>query len=145
MSDVRSRQGEVWLRPWRNTDASVVAAMATDPHLIRWSSLPTIGAEARLAEQMAGELSYWIVPAARGRGLAQAAIRALLPLAAEAGLKTVVLDIEVDNHASLRVATRLGAERRAPERVEPDRAGVLRTFAVHVLPVPSGPPGLVGA
>ncbi|HET9103276.1 MAG TPA: GNAT family N-acetyltransferase [Solirubrobacteraceae bacterium] len=169
---------DVWLRPWRITDHPVVAQMTRDPHLIRWSSLPTLGAEPWLTQQMAeaggpsravcagdedttlgkialrlpghaspatsspairpddhpvGELSYWIVPQARGRGLARAAVRAMLPLVARAGLRTVVLDIELDNHASLRVAAHLGAERRAPARVEPDRAGVPRTLAVHVL------------
>lgn len=35
--------------------------------------------------------------------------------------------------AQLRVAERLGAERREPTRVEADRTGVARTLAVHVV------------
>ena len=51
------------------------------------------------------------------------------------GLRSVVLDIEAGNVASERLAERLGAERRAPTRVEMDRTGVPRTLAVYVLPV----------
>ena len=97
------------------------------------ASPATTCAAIRPSDQPAGELSYWIVASARGRGLAGAAVRAILAAAVDAGLASVVLDIEVDNHASLRVAQRLGAQRREPERVEPDRAGIPRTFAVHVL------------
>jgi RimJ/RimL family protein N-acetyltransferase len=47
-----------------------------------------------------------------------------------------VLDIEPDNVASVRLAQRLGAERRRPERAEADRGGVERALAVFVVPVP---------
>ncbi|MGZ4186021.1 MAG: hypothetical protein ACXVUE_14860 [Solirubrobacteraceae bacterium] len=58
-----------------------------------------------------GELSYWLVPAARGRGLAHGAV------------------------VAMRLAQRLGAERREPSRVELDRGGVARTLVVFVLTV----------
>jgi RimJ/RimL family protein N-acetyltransferase len=48
-------------------------------------------------------------------------------------VRSVVLDIEEDNAASMRVAERLGAERREPWRVELDRTGVPRTLVVFVL------------
>jgi RimJ/RimL family protein N-acetyltransferase len=51
------------------------------------------------------------------------------------GLRSVVLDIETDNAPSIRVAERLGAERRSPTRVKPDRTGTPRTLAVYVLGV----------
>jgi RimJ/RimL family protein N-acetyltransferase len=51
------------------------------------------------------------------------------------GLRLVVLNIEVGNVASERLAERLGVERRAPTRVEIDRTGVERTLVVYVLPV----------
>jgi ribosomal-protein-alanine N-acetyltransferase len=90
----------------------------------------------RPEDQPAGELSYWVLPAARGLGLATAAVRAMLSLIAErTALRSVVLDIEVDNQASIRVAQRLGAERRVPERVAVDRTGEPRTLAVFVLAV----------
>jgi RimJ/RimL family protein N-acetyltransferase len=102
--------------------------------------LPEFASEAvrceavREADQPAGELSYWLVPEARGRGLAYAAVRLMMvSVIAGAGLRSVVLDIEAGNVASERLAQRLGAERRAPARVELDRTGVQRTLVVHVL------------
>jgi [ribosomal protein S5]-alanine N-acetyltransferase len=87
-------------------------------------------------DRPAGELSYWLVPEARGRGLAAAAVRLMMAsVVAAAGLRSVVLDIEAGNVASERLAERLGAERRAPTRVEIDRTGVERTLVVYILPV----------
>jgi ribosomal-protein-alanine N-acetyltransferase len=88
------------------------------------------------ADQPAGELSYWLVPQARGRGLAYAAVRMMMAsIVAGTGLRSVVLDIEAGNVASERLAERLGAQRRAPARVEVDRTGVRRPLVVYVLPV----------
>jgi RimJ/RimL family protein N-acetyltransferase len=85
-----------------------------------------------------GELSYWLLPRARGRGLALAAVREMLEtVVAATELRSVVLDIEVSNAASLRLAQRLGAERREPARIELDRSGAPRTLVVHVLSLPS--------
>jgi RimJ/RimL family protein N-acetyltransferase len=90
----------------------------------------------RASDQPAGELSYWLVPSARGRGLAYAAVQLMLSsVVAGSGLRSVVLDIETDNIPSLRLAERLGAERRSPARVKLDRTGKPRTLVVHVLPV----------
>ena len=81
-----------------------------------------------------GELSYWLVPQARGRGLARAAVNAMIEsIAPTTALRSIVLDIEVTNSASLRLAFALGAERREPERVELDRYGQARTLVVFVL------------
>ncbi len=86
------------------------------------------------ADRPAGELSYWLVPDARGRGLAAAAVRLMLSSVIPAtGVRSVVLDIEDDNGASTRLAERLGAERRHPSRVKVDRTGTPRTLIVHVL------------
>ncbi|MGZ4223639.1 MAG: GNAT family N-acetyltransferase [Solirubrobacteraceae bacterium] len=83
-----------------------------------------------------GELSYWLVPAARGRGLAHAAVLAMMRSIADAtDVRSVVLDIEECNAASMRLALRLGAERRQPSRVEMDRTGVARTLMMFVLKV----------
>jgi RimJ/RimL family protein N-acetyltransferase len=54
---------------------------------------------------------------------------------AGSGLRSVVLDIEAGNVASERLAERLGAQRRAPTRVEVDGTGTPRTLVVYVLPV----------
>ena len=76
-------------------------------------------------DRPAGELSYWLVPEARGRGLAYAAVRLMIAsVVAGTGLRSVVLDIEAGNVASERLAGRLGAERRSPTLVEVDRTGV---------------------
>lgn len=88
------------------------------------------------ADQPAGELSYALVPQARGHGLAYAAVRLMMvSVVASTALRSVVLDIEAGNRASERLAERLGAERRAPSRVEIDRSGVQRTLVVYVLQV----------
>jgi RimJ/RimL family protein N-acetyltransferase len=90
----------------------------------------------RDSDQPAGELSYWLVPEARGRGLAYAAVRAMIESVVPGlGLRSVVLDIEEGNLPSIRLAERLGAERRHPTRLHPDRFGALHTMVVYVLPV----------
>jgi RimJ/RimL family protein N-acetyltransferase len=108
--------------------------------------LPTFASEAvrseamRDSDQPAGELSFWLVPDARGRGLAEAAVREMLEsVVVSTRLRSVVLDIEVSNTPSIRLAERLGAERRSPTRVEIDRSGTPRTLVVYVLPVAPEP------
>jgi len=87
-------------------------------------------------DQPAGELSYWVLPHARGRGVATAAVGAMLDIARGMHeVRSVVLDIEDDNDASLRVAGRVGAIRRALTRTAPDRDGVVRTMVVHIVRV----------
>jgi RimJ/RimL family protein N-acetyltransferase len=56
-------------------------------------------------------------------------------IAADAGLKSLVLDIEEENSASIRVAEHLGAERRTPTRLHTDRFGDDWTMVLYVLPV----------
>lgn len=70
------------------------------------------------------------------RGLAADAVTEMLEIAAGSELRSVVLDIEEHNLASVRVAERLGAERRGT-RKQVDRGGVTRTMVVCVLPVSS--------
>ncbi len=85
------------------------------------------------------ELSYWLVPPARGQGLALAAARALCAWAfARLPLDVVVLRIERGNEASLRLARRLGAVPvEGPPRTEADRAGVRRALVPHELRRPA--------
>ena len=85
------------------------------------------------SDQPAGELSYWLVPRARGRGLAFTAVTEMTKIAAGAGLRSLALDIEEGNVASIRVAERLGAARRIPTRVHTDRFGDERTMVVYML------------
>jgi ribosomal-protein-alanine N-acetyltransferase len=101
------------------------------------ASPATSCAAIRPGDHPVGELSYWLLPEARGRGLAATAVQVMMRLiAADTDLRSVVLDVEETNRPSIRLARRLGAERRRPSREEPDRAGVLRTMVVFVLPVP---------
>ena len=101
--------------------------------------LPQFASEAvrcvavQASDHPAGELSYWLLPDARGRGLASAAVTEMMKIAADAGLKALVLDIEEGNAASIRMAERLGAARRIPTRVHTDRFGNDRTMVVYVL------------
>jgi RimJ/RimL family protein N-acetyltransferase len=103
--------------------------------------LPEFASEAvrcaavRTNDQPAGELSYWLLTEARGRGLAAAAVTEMMSVAANAGLKSLVLDIEEENAASIRVAEHLGAERRTPSRLHTDRFGDEWTMVVYVLSV----------
>jgi [ribosomal protein S5]-alanine N-acetyltransferase len=72
----------------------------------------------RPQEGVAG-IGYWLVPRARGRGLATAAVRLLSGWAlGDAGLARVEAWVEPDNAPSLHVLERAGFERE----------GVLRSF-----------------
>jgi RimJ/RimL family protein N-acetyltransferase len=85
-------------------------------------------------DQPAGELSYWLVPSTRGKGIALVAVQTMLETVAPASeVRSVVLDIEEGNTASMRLADRLGAERRSPTRVKRDPHGADRTLVVYVL------------
>jgi ribosomal-protein-alanine N-acetyltransferase len=103
--------------------------------------LPELASEAvqcdavHASDQPAGELSYWLLPEARGRGMAVAAVTRMAEIAANAGMRSLVLDIEAENLASIRVADRLGAARRAPTRLHTDRFGKAWTMVVYVLHV----------
>jgi RimJ/RimL family protein N-acetyltransferase len=94
-----------------------------------WVRLPEFASDAVRceADQPVGELSYWLVPRVPARGLAYAAVRMNGVGCAGSGLRSVVLDIEAGNVASERLAEWLGAQRRAPMRVEVDRTRVRRT------------------
>ena len=65
---------------------------------------------------------------------AYAAVRLMIDSVAPAlGVRSVVLDIEEGNSPSMRLAERLGAERRDPTRLHPGRVGELHTMVVYVL------------
>jgi RimJ/RimL family protein N-acetyltransferase len=105
------------------------------------ASPATCSAAIRPSDHPVGELSYWLLPEARGRGLAAAAVQAMLSLVArDTDLRSVVLDVEETNRPSTRLAQRLGADRRQPSRQAADRTGAVHTMVVFVLrvPAPSG-------
>lgn len=55
-----------------------------------------------------GHIGYDVVPAHRGRGIATAMLRAMLPVAREVGLTEVLLTCDASNAASIRVIERNG-------------------------------------
>jgi RimJ/RimL family protein N-acetyltransferase len=103
--------------------------------LPKFASAAVRSAAVQRSDEPAGELSYWLIPDARGRGLAFTAVTEMVRIAADAGLKSLVLDIEEGNVASIGVAERLGAARRSPTRLHTDRFGDDRTMVVYVLRV----------
>jgi RimJ/RimL family protein N-acetyltransferase len=103
--------------------------------LPQFASEAVRSAAVQTSDQPAGELSFWLLPDARGRGLAFTAVTEMMKIAADAGLNSLVLDIEEGNVASIRVAERLRASRRTPTRVHTDRFGNDRTMVVYVLRV----------
>lgn len=74
---------------------------------------PPVGAvniSRREGDAEVGSLGYWLVPEARGHGLAFAAARLLCDWGfAALGLERIELEIRPDNDASQRLAERLGA------------------------------------
>jgi ribosomal-protein-alanine N-acetyltransferase len=135
--------GDFVLRPWREGDASVVAAAYDDPGIRRWHARSLSLDEARAwvsswggrwrdesgagwavagevvlgqislrsidLREGCGEISYWVLPEARGRRVAS---RALSTLSAWAfgvlGLHRLEVNHSTRNPASCRVAERAG-------------------------------------
>lgn len=99
LSDDDRALGRVAVRPPRFASAAVRCAAVTDD------------------DRPAGELSYWLVPAARGRGLARTAA-ALLTEWAFATLPLDRLEITTTpgNAAALRLAAAIGFEREGVMR-----------------------------
>ncbi len=81
--------------------------------------------EVRRSDHHTGELTWMILAAHRGRGLAQRAVRVLVDWALSdtgqggLGLSRVEARVEAGNDASLRVATRSGMLREGVRRVVP--------------------------
>jgi RimJ/RimL family protein N-acetyltransferase len=159
-AEVAGMAADFYLRPWSTMGDGLEAwvrreiaeergptraiCLSDDPRVLGRVAVrpPELASEAvrceavRESDQPAGELSYWLLPAARGRGLAYAAVRLMIDsVVPELGLRSVVLDIEEGNLPSMRLAERLGAERRSPTRMHPARLGEPHTMVVYVLPL----------
>jgi RimJ/RimL family protein N-acetyltransferase len=66
----------------------------------------------RASDAATGSVGYWLLPAARGRGLATRAVRLLSTwVTSELGITTLRLTTAPDNHRSQRVAERSGFRR----------------------------------
>ncbi|MFI5839966.1 GNAT family N-acetyltransferase [Catenuloplanes sp. NPDC051500] len=86
--------------------------------------LGTIGLHRVIRERAQAEVGYWVVPWARGRGVATAATVALSRVAFAAGFARLELITELENIASQRVALATGFQREGVRRgLSPDRDG----------------------
>jgi RimJ/RimL family protein N-acetyltransferase len=69
-----------------------------------------VGLNHRIPAYRSAHMGYWIADAARGRGVAVAAARQAARFGFDAlGLQRITILVQPDNHASLRVAIKLGA------------------------------------
>ncbi|MEV8372831.1 GNAT family N-acetyltransferase [Kribbella sp. NPDC056861] len=138
--------GEVRLRPWCDTDASMVREAFGCPEIQRWhvrrldsaeeaiewtaqwgprwsdesaASWAIVGADDEPLGQVglrgislaeaSGGVSYWVTPAARGRGLAGLAVDAMRKWAfEEVGFNRLDIHHSTANEASCRVAAKTG-------------------------------------
>jgi len=114
------RDAAWWLasldRGWRDGDRLSFAVLAADDGG-GWVLAGNVGlknrAEAgRIGERDTAEIGYWTAVAARGRGVAPAAVRAVTDWVfdafAGASLRRIMLVHDVDNPASCRVAEKAG-------------------------------------
>jgi RimJ/RimL family protein N-acetyltransferase len=60
------------------------------------------------------QIGYWLLPKARGRGIATRAVVQLTSWLLDLGAQRIVLTVVEDNHASIRVAQRSGFEFDGP-------------------------------
>lgn len=89
-------------------------------------------AVSRLDEPGNGWVSYWVVPEARGRGIAAAATGELARWAfGELGLYRLELEHRVNNPASCRVATKAGFRPEGIERGKLGHEGVRHDVERH--------------
>jgi RimJ/RimL family protein N-acetyltransferase len=116
----RERDAARWLasqdRGWRDGDRLSFAVLAADDAggcaLAGNVGLKNREEAGRIGERETAEIGYWTAVAARGRGIAPAAVRAVTGWVfgafAGAGLRQIMLVHDVGNLASCRVAQKAG-------------------------------------
>ena len=104
--DERDEDCDRWLGRG-SPDPSPTACIEVDGHVVGW-----IDADPSPAWLLPGEVNvgYSVFPSHRGNGYAARAVRLLAAEIDEPGLRRALLVIDVDNHASIRVARAAGAE-----------------------------------
>jgi RimJ/RimL family protein N-acetyltransferase len=148
---VRLEDDAILLRPFGEDDVPAIVAACQDPEIPRWTHVPSPYTEedaraflARSAdgsfaitdaqtgellgaiglhrvEEGIGQIGYWVVRAARGRGVATRALRLISRWGfEELGLPRLQLLTEPENTPSQRVAEKAGFQRE----------GLLRAYAV---------------
>jgi len=100
-------------------------------------------AAVQASDQPAGELSYWLLPDARGRGVAFTAVTEMMEIGASTGLKSLVFDVEEENRdrgnpKRLEAAGRLRRPRELPHE-RPDASTAAERKAVTTGPGPRAP------
>jgi RimJ/RimL family protein N-acetyltransferase len=137
-----TRQDALW---WIEEGAPGTAATGglhlaiADPDTDRL--LGGVGLRRATIESGVGEVGYWVVPWARGRGVATAATRAMTRYAFDHGLHRLELRTEWQNTASQRVAIAAGYLREGVRRAAGrDRAGN-RFDMIAWARLPTDPPG----
>lgn len=102
-----SLEAEAWVASWPERWAAETGAgwaVCDDQGLLARMSLRTL----ELAEGV-GEVAYWVLPEARGRGVAPRALRAMSTwLFADVGLHRIELAHSTQNIGSCRVASKAG-------------------------------------
>jgi RimJ/RimL family protein N-acetyltransferase len=114
------REAERWLaildRGWRDGDQLSFAVLETDEvgdgAVVGNVGLKNREETGRIGERETTEIGYWTAVAARGRGVAPAAVRAVTDWVfaefAGTSLRQIMLVHDVDNPASCRVAEKAG-------------------------------------
>lgn len=103
--DARDADSDRWLGPG-SPDPSPTACIELNGDVVGW-----IDADPSPVWLQPGEanVGYSVFPAHRGNGYAARAVRLLTAELDEPGLRRALLVIDVDNHASVRVARAAGA------------------------------------
>lgn len=93
-----------WADRWRDESAASWAVVDADDRPVGQVGLRDV-----LLTEASAQVSYWVVPAARGRGIATAALLALTRWSfTQAGMHRLALEHSTANAASCRVAARAG-------------------------------------
>jgi RimJ/RimL family protein N-acetyltransferase len=137
------REARAWMARWADrwadeTAASWAVVAGADDRVVG-----QVGLRAVVLFEASAHLSYWVLPAARGRGLAARAVRTLSRWAFQTvGLHRLAAVHSTANAASCRVATRCGLEIEGTLRAAGRHADGWHDMHVHAgLRPPADGPG----
>ena len=117
---------EAWPKRWRQ-ESGCGWAVASDAGVLGQVSLRTVSLDAGAAE-----ISYWVLPEARGRRIAQRALAAVTTWSFDVlGLHRIELNHSTQNPASCRVAERAGYLAEGVQRSEVQHADGWHDMHLH--------------
>ncbi len=99
-AETASRPSESWTRQLRDLPTFVARVDGRDSGMVRYQPAAD-GLSAML-------ISMWVAPEARGRGVGDALIDAVVEAAREGGCRRVVLEVHDDNEPAIRLYARRG-------------------------------------